>query len=70
MWYEHRNQLQEKRQRNQSKTNHAEMSPQPSAVGCSVTKPNSGLVELIGGAPRISKEKAGTGKTGNQRSDC
>lgn len=70
MWYEHRDQLQEKRQCDKRESNHAAMSPQPSAVSCSVTKPNSDLVKLIGSAPSIGKEKAGTGKTGNQRSDC
>ena len=69
MWYEHRNQLQEKCQRDKRKSNHAAMSPQPSAVGDSVAEPNPGLVKLIGSAPSIGKKKAGTGKTGNQGGD-
>jgi hypothetical protein len=69
VWKEHRDKLQEKRQSNQGKSNHAAMSPQPSAMCRSVTETNPGLVKLVGGAPGICESKTSSKKTGNNRSD-
>lgn len=69
VWKERCDKLQEKRQSNQGKSNHATMSPQPSAMGRSITEANPSLVKLVGGAPSIGESKTSSEETGNNCSD-